>query len=140
VTTSAKAFIADGVVENYILSSYSGRKLNLPTTGNAGGVFNLLVSGRTLPVTDLLEELGTGFLVTDLMGQGLNPVTGDYSRGAAGFWVEGGEIVYPVDEVTIASNVKEMARGIVAIGDDPDLRGNIRAPSILIDRMTLAGD
>jgi PmbA protein len=140
VATAGKAFIADGVVESYILSSYSGRKLNMPTTGNAGGVFNLEVSGRTLPLTDLLAEMGTGFLVTDLMGQGVNPVTGDYSRGAAGFWVEGGEIAFPVDEVTIASNVKDMARGILAVGNDPDLRGNIRAPSLLIDRMTLAGD
>jgi len=139
VATSAKPFIREGVVENYILSSYSGRKLDLPTTGNAGGVFNLTVSGRTLAFDDLLKEMGTGLLVGDLMGQGVNSVTGDYSRGAAGFWVDGGEIVYPVDEVTIASNLKDMFRGIVCVGDDLDNRGNIRSPSILIDSMTLAG-
>lgn len=140
VATSAKAFIDRGVVASYILSSYSGRKLDLPTTGNAGGVYNLTVSGRTLPVPALLRELGTGLLVTDLMGQGVNPVTGDYSRGATGFWVERGEIAYPVDEITIASNLKDMFRGVVCLGDDLDLRGNIRAPTVLIDRMTLAGD
>lgn len=140
VATMAKAFIDAGVVSSYILSSYSGRKLNLPTTGNAGGVFNLTLSGRTLPVSDLLGELGTGLLVTDLMGQGVNAVTGDYSRGAAGFWVEGGEIAYPVDEITIASNLKDMFRGVICVGDDLDIRGNLRAPTVLIDRMMLAGD
>ncbi|HEY5646919.1 MAG TPA: metalloprotease PmbA [Pseudomonadales bacterium] len=140
VATSAKAFIDRGVVASYVLSSYSGRKLDLPTTGNAGGVFNLTVSGRTLPIGALLRELSTGLLVTDLMGQGVNSVTGDYSRGASGFWVEGGEVAYPVDEITIASNLKDMFRGVVCLGDDVDLRGNIRSPTVLIDRMTLAGD
>jgi PmbA protein len=140
VATAPKAFVDGGVVSSYILSSYSGRKLSLPTTGNAGGVFNLTVSGRTLPVAELLGELGTGLLVTDLMGQGINSVTGDYSRGAAGFWVEGGELAYPVDEITIASNLKDMYRDIVCLGDDLDTRGNIRAPSMLIGAMTLAGD
>jgi PmbA protein len=140
VATAAKAFIDRGVVASYILSSYSGRKLGLPTTGNAGGVFNLTVSGDTVPVSALLKEMGTGLLVTDLMGQGVNPVTGDYSRGATGFWVERGEIAYPVDEITIASNLKDMVRGVVRLGDDLDLRGNIRSPTVLIDRMTLAGD
>jgi PmbA protein len=140
VATAPKAFISDGVVASYILSSYSGRKLEMPTTGNAGGVFNLTVSGHTLGASELLSEMNRGLLVTDLMGQGVNSVTGDYSRGASGFWIEGGEIAYPVDEITIASNLKEMAMGIVAVGDDIDTRGNIRSPSILIDRMTLAGD
>lgn len=140
VATSAKSFIDHGVVASYILSSYSGRKLDLPTTGNAGGVFNLTVSGRTVAVRELLEEMGTGLLVTDLMGQGVNPVTGDYSRGATGFWVERGEIAYPVDEITIASNLKDMFKGVVCLGDDLDLRGNIRAPTMLIERMTLGGD
>jgi PmbA protein len=140
VATTAKAFIDQGVVASYLLSSYSGRKLGMPTTGNAGGVFNLTVTGRTLPVAELLNELGTGLLVTDLMGQGVNTVTGDYSRGAAGFWVEDGEIAYPVDEITIASNLKDMFKGVVCVGDDLDTRGNIRAPTVLIDRMTLAGD
>ncbi len=140
VATQPKSFIDAGVVASYILSSYSGRKLNLPTTGNAGGVFNLTLRGNTLPVPDLLKELGTGLLVTDLMGQGVNAVTGDYSRGAAGFWVEGGEIAYPVDEITIASNLKDMFRGVICVGDDLDIRGNIRAPTVLIERMMLAGD
>ncbi len=140
VATAAKAFIDRGSVASYILSSYSGRKLGLATTGNAGGVFNLTVSGRTLPVDELLKELGSGLLVTDLMGQGVNPVTGDYSRGATGFWVDRGEIAYPVDEITIAANLKDMFRGLVCLGDDLDMRGNIRAPTVLIDRMTLAGD
>ena len=140
VATRAKAFIDRGVVASYLLSSYSGRKLGMPTTGNAGGVFNLTVTGRTLAVADLLKELGTGLLVSDLMGQGVNSVTGDYSRGAAGFWVEGGEIAYPVDEITIASNLKDMFKGVVCVGDDLDTRGNIRAPTMLIERMTLAGE
>jgi PmbA protein len=140
VATAAKAFIDHGVVSNYLLSSYSARKLGMETTGNAGGVFNLTVSGRTIPAADLLRELGTGLLVTDLMGQGVNAVTGDYSRGAAGFWVEDGEIAYPVDEITIASNLKDMFNRVVFVGDDLDTRGNIRAPSMLIEQMTLAGD
>jgi PmbA protein len=139
VATTAKPFIDRGVVANYVLSSYAGRKLGLPTTGNAGGVFNLSVSGRTLAAAALLAELDTGLLVTDLMGQGVNSVTGDYSRGAAGFWVEGGEIAYPVDEITIAANLKEMLRDIVSLGDDVDMRGNIRTPSMLVGRMTIAG-
>ena len=140
VATEAKAFIDQGVVASYLLSSYSGRKLGMSTTGNAGGVFNLTVSGRTLPVPELLKELGTGLLVTDLMGQGVNTVTGDYSRGAAGFWIEDGELAYPVDEITIASNLKDMFKGVVCVGDDPDTRSNISSPTVLIDRMTLAGD
>ena len=140
VATTAKAFIDQGVVASYLLSSYSGLKLGMPTTGNAGGVFNLTVSGRTLAIAELLKELGTGLLVTDLMGQGVNSVTGDYSRGAAGFWIEGGEIAYPVDEITIASNLKDMFKGVICVGDDLDTRGNVRSPTVLIDRMTLAGD
>ena len=139
VATSDKAFIRDGRVASYILSSYSGRKLGMPTTGNAGGVFNLTLSGKTTPAGDLLKTMDTGLLVTDLMGQGVNGVTGDYSRGAAGFWVERGEIVHPVDEVTIAANLKDMFKHVVCVGDDLDTRGNIRAPSVLIEGMTVAG-
>jgi PmbA protein len=139
VATTAKAFIDRGVVVSYILSSYSGRKLKLPTSGNAGGVHNLTVSGTTLPLAELYAKLGTGVLVTDLMGQGVNPVTGDYSRGASGFWIESGEIAYPVDEITVASNLKDMLAGVVCLGDDLDTRGNLRAPTLLIERMTLAG-
>jgi len=139
VATSDKAFIEDGRVASYILSSYSGRKLGMPTTGNAGGVFNLTLSGKTSPAGDLLKVMDTGLLVTDLMGQGVNGVTGDYSRGAAGFWVERGEIVYPVDQVTIAANLKDMFKRVLCVGDDLDTRGNIRAPSVLIEAMTVAG-
>jgi len=139
VATAEKSFVEAGVVENYILSSYSGRKLGMQTTGNAGGVFNLILSGDTRPAADLPGMVGTGLLVTDLMGQGVNGVTGDYSRGAAGFWIENGEPAYPVDEVTIAANLKDMFRNLVCVGDDPDTRGNIQAPSVLIERMTVAG-
>lgn len=139
VATSEKAFVADGVVENYVLSSYSARKLGRTTTGNAGGVFNLTLSGNTRPAAELPSLMEKGLLVTDLMGQGINGVTGDYSRGAAGFWVENGEIAFPVDEVTIAANLKDMFNNVVCVGDDLDVRGNIRAPSVLIEAMTVAG-
>ena len=138
VATSSKAFIDQGVVSNYVLGSYSARKLDLPTTGNAGGVFNLEVVGRQQTVDEMLRQMDRGLLVTDLMGQGINMVTGDYSRGAAGFWVEGGELAYPVDEVTIAANLKDVFRDVECVGDDVDARGNIRAPSILIGEMTVA--
>jgi len=138
VATRSKAFIEAGVVASYVLGSYSARRLGLATTGNAGGIHNLRVAGRTLDAAGLLREMGTGLLVTELMGQGVNAVTGDYSRGASGFWVENGEIAYPVDELTIAGNLKDMYRQLVAIGDDPDLRGNVCAPSLLVEAMTLA--
>jgi len=140
VATWDKAFIKDGVVENYVLSSYSGRKLEMATTGNAGGVCNLIITGDTRPVAELYKAMGRGLLVTELMGQGVNSVTGDYSRGASGFWIEDGELTYPVDEITIASNLKDMYRDIQLLGDDVDERGNIRAPSILIGAMTVAGE
>ena len=139
VATWDKAFIDRGVVKHYVLSSYSGRKLGLPTTGNAGGVHNLTLSGATQTFDDLLKTLGTGLYVTELMGQGANGVTGDYSRGASGFWVENGEICYPVDEITIASNLRQMYLDVVAVGDDIDERSNVRTPSVLIGAMTLAG-
>jgi PmbA protein len=139
VATTAKAFVADGVVENYVLSSYSARKLGLETTGNAGGVHNLAVRGRTATFPELLRELDTGLYVTELMGQGVNGVTGDYSRGASGFWVERGEISHPVDEITIAGNLKAMLKDIPRIGDDVDLRGNICSPSVIVGQMTVAG-
>ncbi len=139
VATREQAFIAEGRVRGYALSAYSGRRLGLPTTGNAGGVHNLRLTGRTLPFADLLREMGAGLYVTELMGMGVNGVTGDYSQGASGFWVEGGEIRYPVHEVTIAGNLKDMMRNLRAVGDDEDWRGNIITPSLLIDGMTLAG-
>ena len=139
VATSEKAFIDAGTVRSYALSAYSGRRLGLPTTGNAGGVHNLRLEGATKPAEALFKEMGRGLYVTDLMGQGVNQVTGDYSRGAAGFWVENGEIQHPVHEVTIAANLKDLLHRIAATGDDHDQRGNIIAPSVLIERMTVAG-
>ncbi len=141
VATRDRELIADGVLTGYILSSYSARKLGLTTTGNAGGAHNLLVAPTTSGGLDtLLKLLGTGLLVTELMGQGINMVTGDYSRGAAGFWVENGEIQYPVAEITIAGNLRDMYSGIVAVGDDVDARGGIRTGSILLKEMTIAGE
>jgi PmbA protein len=141
VATRDRELVADGVLTGYILSSYSARKLGLATTGNAGGAHNLIVAPNVSGgLAAMIERLGTGLLVTELMGQGINMVTGDYSRGAAGFWVEKGEIQYPVAEITIAGNLKEMLAGIVAVGDDVDARGGIRAGSILLREMTIAGE
>ncbi len=138
-----RTVVAGGRLEGYFLSTYSARKLGMKTTGNAGGSHNLaLTSRRTRQLDDLpamLERLGTGLFVTDLMGQGVNYVTGDYSRGASGFWVEGGEIRHPVEEVTIAGNLAEMFRGIVAVGSDVIQRGGKRSGSLLIDEMAVAG-
>tara|TARA_X000000950_G_C13921328_1_gene663588 strand:- start:9069 stop:10400 length:1332 start_codon:yes stop_codon:yes gene_type:complete len=139
VATRDNTFVAGGVVEQYLLSDYSARQLGMQTTGNAGGVHNLDVLGETQTVDSLLRDMGTGLWVFELMGQGVNGVTGDYSRGAAGFWVENGEVAYPVDEVTIASNLKDMGRSIAAMADDYDYRGNVRAPSMLVAAMTIAG-
>lgn len=139
VATRAKAFVDNGVVRNYVLSSYSARKLKMTTTGNAGGVFNVTVTGETRPVPALYAAMNRGLVVTELMGQGVNSVTGDYSRGASGFWVDNGQIAYPVDEITIASNLRDMYLNVELIGDDVDERGNIRAPSVLVGEMTLAG-
>jgi PmbA protein len=141
VETRNRELIADGVLTGYILSSYSARKLKLATTGNAGGAHNLIVSPNLkggMPA--MLARLGEGLLVTELMGQGVNMVTGDYSRGAAGFWVEHGAIQYPVAEITIAGNLREMFAGIAAVGDDIDTRGGIRVGSVLLNEMTIAGE
>ncbi len=140
VATQAHDVVRDGVIQSYILSSYSARKLGLESTGNAGGVHNLTLDPGAIDLAGLLQQMGTGLLVTELMGQGVNNVTGDYSRGAAGFWVSGGEIQYPVEEITIAGNLQEMFGGIVAIGNDVDPRGTIRTGSILIEAMTVAGN
>lgn len=140
VATWSKPFVSAGVAEHYVLSTYSARRLGMRTTGNAGGVFNLTVRGETRSVPELLAAMGRGLLVTELMGQGVNAVTGDYSRGASGFWVEHGEIAFPVDEITIAGNLKDMFQRLELVGDDVDERGNIRAPSLLIGEMTVAGD
>jgi PmbA protein len=141
VTTRDRDLIADGVLTGYILSSYSARKLGLVTTGNAGGPHNLLVAANTIGgMPAMLQKLDTGLLVTELMGQGVNMVTGDYSRGAAGFWVEKGEIQYPVAEITIAGNLREMFAEIAAVGDDIDARGGTRVGSILLREVTIAGE
>ena len=142
VATRDRELVADGVLTGYILSSYSARKLGLKTTGNAGGAHNLRGRARLSPAAceAMLARLGTGLLVTELMGQGVNTVTGDYSRGAAGFWVENGAIQYPVAEITIAGNLRDMLKGIAAVGDDVDARGGIRVGSILLSEMTIAGE
>ncbi len=139
VATVDRELVRDGVLARYILGSYSARKLGLQSTANAGGIHNLVVGPNGGDFAWMLQQLGTGFLVTELMGQGVNTVTGDYSRGAAGFWVENGVIAYPVDEVTIAGQLREMFRRIVAVGSDIDTRGSIRCGSILLDRMMVAG-
>ena len=139
VATRDRELVAGGVLLGYVLSTYSARKLGLRTTGNAGGTHNLLVQGRGRDLEAMLELMGRGLFVTELMGQGVNGVTGDYSRGAAGFWVEGGRVAYPVHEITIAGNLRDMYRGIVEVGSDVDARGGIRTGSVLVEQMTVAG-
>jgi PmbA protein len=143
VRTSAREVVKNGVVQGYFLSTYSARKLGMQTTGNAGGSHNLsLTSTLTAPGDDLaamLKKMGTGLLVTELMGQGTNYITGDYSRGAAGFWVENGVIAYPVEEITIAGNMRDMLRQIVAVGTDVLIRGTKQTGSILLENMVIAG-
>jgi len=140
VATKANNIVTDGILNSYLLSTYSARKLAMQTTGHAGGVHNLCISAGDKDLNQLLKQMDTGLLVTELMGQGVNPVTGDYSRGASGFWVEHGEIQYPVHEITIAGNLKDMYQHILAVGNDIDLRGNIRTGSILIEEMAIAGE
>lgn len=139
VATRARDLITEGVLQGYVLDSYSARKLGMQTTGNAGGVHNLTVDPGPLDFEGLLREMDTGLLVTEMMGMGVNIVTGDYSRGAAGFWVENGVAQYPVEEITVAGNMREMFKGILAVGNDVDIRGNTRTGSVLIEQMTIAG-
>lgn len=141
VTTRDRDLVRDGVLQGYVLGSYSARKLGLHTTGNAGGIHNLLVESTAglLTPEQMLRELGTGLFVTEMMGQGVNGVTGDYSRGASGFWVEDGAIAYPVHEVTIAGNLRQMYLQLRALGDDVDTHGAIRTGSALIEELTIAG-
>jgi len=139
VATRARDLITAGVLQGYVLDSYAARKLGMETTGNAGGVHNLTIDPGHHDFAGLLKEMGSGLLVTEMMGMGVNIVTGDYSRGAAGFWVENGSIQYPVEEITIAGNLRDMFKGIVAVGNDVETRGNTRTGSVLIDRMTIAG-
>jgi len=142
VATRDRQLVIDGVVQGYVLDSYSARKLGLKTTGNADGVHNLFVRSSQWSPTreELLRTMGTGLLVTELMGQGVNPVTGDYSRGASGFWVENGAIAYPVHEITIAGNLREMFGEIAAVGGDVDERGGLHLGSVLIGDLTIAGE
>ncbi|MDH3979966.1 MAG: metalloprotease PmbA [Gammaproteobacteria bacterium] len=139
VVTAARDIVQDGILQGYVLNSYAARKLGMQTTGNAGGVRNLTVDPGDKDLAGLLKTMGTGLLVTEFIGFGVNIVTGDYSRGAAGFWVENGEIQYPVDEITVAGNLNDMFMGIVEVGNDIDLRGNTRSGSVLIEQMTIAG-
>ena len=139
VATRKAALVEQGVLQRYVLGSYSARKLGLETTGNAGGVRNLIVSPGQRDFAQLLAQMNHGLIVTEVMGQGVNLVTGDYSRGASGFWVENGEIAYPVEEITIAGNLREMFAGLVAVGSDLETRRNIQVPSILLEEMTIAG-
>jgi PmbA protein len=139
LATYSKPFVEAGRLVSYVLGTYSGRKLGMPSTANAGGVHNLFVTHGEEDQQALIRRMGRGLLVTELMGNGLNMVTGDYSRGAGGYWVENGEIQFAVQEVTIAGNLREMLRQILAVGNDLELRSNIRTGSILIERMTVAG-
>ncbi|WP_313218480.1 metalloprotease PmbA [Stenotrophomonas sp.] len=140
VATRDSALVSDGILQRYVLGSYSARKLGLPTTANAGGVHNLKVTANAGDLTAIARQMGEGLLVTELMGQGVNGVTGDYSRGAGGFRVENGEITYPVDGITIAGNLKDMFASIEAVGTDIDRRSHVHVGSILIGRMTVAGN
>lgn len=144
VKTIDREIITDGCLATYLLTSYSARKLGLTTTGHAGGINNWLLSAKGDAnggdFNAMLKKLGTGFLVTELMGQGVNIVNGDYSRGAAGFWVENGEIAYPVSEVTIAGNLTDIFKGLIAVGSDTDMRGSIRTGSLIVEEMQVAGN
>jgi len=142
VATRDRELVRDGTLQGYVLGSYSARKLGLKTTGNAGGTHNLLVEakGGGVEIDKLMRDFGTGLLVTELMGQGVNGVTGDYSRGASGYWMENGVQAYPVHEITIAGNLKDMYKSIAAIGSDVDVRGGVRCGSILLSEMTIAGE
>ena len=140
VATKARQLVQDGVLQGYVLSSYSARKLGMKTTGNAGGNHNLMIRPGANDFAGLLKQMGTGLVVTELLGHGMNMVTGDYSRGAAGFWVENGMIVHPVEEITIASNMVDMLKMITGIGNDVLVQGSKQVGSILIERMTVAAD
>ncbi|MCW7549481.1 metalloprotease PmbA [Photorhabdus luminescens] len=139
VSTSNRDIIKDGVLQTWLLTSYSARKLGMASTGHAGGIHNWCIAGQGQDFAGLLRQMGTGLVVTELMGQGVSAVTGDYSRGAAGFWVENGEIQYPVSEITIAGNLKDMWANMVTIGNDIETRSNIQCGSVLLPEMSIAG-
>ncbi|MGY8814305.1 MAG: metalloprotease PmbA [Gammaproteobacteria bacterium] len=140
MATHDRTLVDNGVLQGYVLSAYSARKLGMSPTGNAGGVHNLIVDTSNQDLNSLMRDMGTGLLITELIGFGVNQVTGDYSRGASGFWIENGEIQYPVDEITVAGNLADMYKHIVKIGNDIDMRGNIQTGSVLIENMTIAGN
>lgn len=140
VATQSRTLVQDGILKGYVLSSYSARKLGMQTTGNAGGVHNLTLQPGNKTLDELIKDMQRGLLVTELIGHGVNNVTGDYSRGAVGYWIEDGKIQHPVEEITIAGNLKNMFQKILAIGNDVDQRNNIITPSILIDEMMIAGN
>ncbi len=140
VATRDRDVVRDGILQGYFLSAYTARKLGMQTTANAGGSHNLIIEPGQHDLDGLLAQMGRGLLVTELLGHGINYVSGDYSRGAAGYWVENGKIVHPVEEITIAGNLKAMLAGIVAVGNDVQVRGTKQTGSILIDRMTIAGE
>ena len=139
IATQDRNIITNGVLDTYLLTSYSARKLGMTSTGHAGGIHNWLVSANGGDFEAMLQQLGTGLLVTELMGQGVNVVNGDYSRGAAGFWVENGKIAYPVAEITIAGSLQDIFKGMVAIGSDTDMHGSIRTGSVLVEELQIAG-
>lgn len=139
LATHSRDIVADGILQTYLLTSYSARKLNMQPTGHAGGIHTWEVNTQVDDLAALCKQMGTGLLVTELMGQGVNIVNGDYSRGAAGFWIENGEIQYPVEEITIAGNLKDMLQNIVAIAGDVDMRHGVRTGSVLLEEMRIAG-
>ena len=139
VRTERRDIVKDGILTQWLLTNYSARKLGLKSTGHAGGIHNWRIAGQGLNFEQMLKEMGTGLVVTELMGQGVSGITGDYSRGAAGFWVENGEIQYPVSEITIAGNLKDMWRNIVTVGNDIETRSNIQCGSVLLPEMKIAG-
>ena len=139
VATRPRTLVADGVLQGYVLSSYSARKLGMQTTGNAGGIHNLSLRPGQQTLDELMRSMQRGLLVTELIGHGVNSVTGDYSRGAVGYWIENGEIQFPVEEITVAGNLKDIFQKIIAIGSDTDTRSRIITPSVLIDEMMVAG-
>jgi PmbA protein len=140
VATREHDIIKNGVLEDYVLSGYSARKLGLQTTGNAGGVHNLVIESGKENLDELVKKMGTGLLITDMIGFGVNQITGDYSRGASGYWIENGELAYPVEEITVAGNLVDMYKNIISIGNDIDPRGNVLTGSVMIDTMTIAGE
>ncbi|MGL9734295.1 MAG: metalloprotease PmbA [Symbiopectobacterium sp.] len=139
VRTAQRNIVKDGVLQTWLLTSYSARKLGMKSTGHAGGIHNWSIAGQGLNFQQMLKQMDKGLLVTELMGQGVSAVTGDYSRGASGFWVENGEIQYPVSEITIAGNLKTMLRDMVMLGDDIETRSNIQCGSALLPSMKIAG-